>query len=317
MPRLNPVTHNPSPAQFRSSAIPQFGNTMGPVNPNIRLIAIDIDGTLLDPQFQVSDANLAALRRARQAGVEIVLVTGRRHTFAMPIAEVLGFDLWLISSNGAVTRSTRGEHFFTDKLPATAARKLLGHMEEFRGNAVLTFEREGRGALVLEQSDELHRSISRWMEKNQAYIERVTPLEAALVTDPIQAMFCGTVARMQQAQARLATAGMSNEITVLKTEYVARDLTIVDILNHGCSKGHALQRWARHRGVESNLVMAIGDNYNDVEMLEFAGVPVIMGNACAELKRSGWTVTASNEQNGVAVAIEQALGMAEASVKPE
>ena len=116
------------------------------MKPNIRLIAIDIDGTLLDPQFQVSDANLAALRRAHQAGVEILLVTGRRHMFAMPIAAALGFDLWLISSNGAVIRSTGGEHFFTDKLPAATARKLLRHMEEFRGHAVLTFEREGRGA---------------------------------------------------------------------------------------------------------------------------------------------------------------------------
>ncbi len=287
------------------------------MKPTIRLIAIDIDGTLLDPQFQVSDANLAALRRARQAGVEIVLVTGRRHMFAMPIAEALGFDLWLISSNGAVTKSTRGEHFFTGKLPAATARTLIRHMDEFRGNAVLTFDREGKGALVVERTDELHGSISRWMEKNEAYIERVAPLEDALVTDPIQAMFCGTLARMQQAQARLAAAGMANQITVLKTEYVARDLTIVDILNFGCSKGHALERWARHRGIVRNQVMAIGDNYNDVEMLEFAGVPVIMGNACAELKQFGWRETASNDQNGVAEAVEQALNMTAAAAKPE
>ena len=283
---------------------------MAAVKPTIRLIAVDIDGTLLDPQFQVSDANLAALRRAHQAGVEILLVTGRRHMFAMPIAEALGFDMWLISSNGAVIRSPRGEHFFTDKLPAATARALLRHMEEFRGNAVLTFDREDRGALVLERTDELHGSISRWMEKNEAYIERVTPLEAALVTDPIQAMFCGSVARMRLAQARLAAAAMDSEITVLKTEYLARDLTIVDILNYGCSKGHALERWARHRGIAREQVMAIGDNYNDVEMLEFAGVPVIMGNACPELKRQGWMQTAGNDQSGVAAAVEQALAMA-------
>jgi Cof subfamily protein (haloacid dehalogenase superfamily) len=286
------------------------------VKPNIQLIAIDIDGTLLDPQFQVSEANLAALRRAHQAGVEVVLVTGRRHMFALPIAEALGFDLWLISSNGAVTMSTGGEHFFTDKLPAAAARRLISHMDEFRGNAVLTFDRESKGALVVERTDELHASISRWMEKNAAYIERVVPLEDALVTDPIQAMFCGTLGRMQQAQARLAAAGMANQITVLKTEYVARDLTIVDILNFGCSKGHALERWARRRGIDRNQVMAIGDNYNDVEMLEFAGVPVIMGNACAELKRHGWRETAANDQNGVAAAVEQALDMTAAAVKP-
>ena len=284
---------------------------------NIRLIAIDIDGTLLDPRFQVSDANLASLRRAHEAGVEIVLVTGRRHTFAMPIAQVLGFDLWLISSNGAVTMSTRGEHFFTDKLPAATARKLIRQMEDFRGNAVLTFDRDGRGALIVERSDELHASISRWMEKNAAYIEHVVPLETALTEDPIQMMFCGSVARMQQAQARLAQAGMANEITVLKTEYIARDLTILDVLNYGCSKGHAVERWARHRGLIRNQVMAIGDNYNDVEMLEFAGVPVIMGNACPELKQFGWMETASNQQNGVAAAIEQVLGLSAGVMKTQ
>ncbi len=287
------------------------------MKPPIRLLAIDIDGTLLDPQFQISESNLAALRRAHQAGVEVILVTGRRHRFALPIAETLGFDLWLISSNGAVTKSTQGEHFFTDKLPAATARKLIRHMDEFRGNAVLTFDREDKGALVLEQSDELHASISRWMEKNAAYIERVVPLEDSLTTDPIQMMYCGRLARMKQAEAQLASAGMKDEITVLKTEYVARDLSMLDVLNFGCSKGHALERWTRHRGIVRNQVMAIGDNYNDVEMLEFAGVPVIMGNACPELKQFGWMVTASNDHSGVAAAIEQVLGVAAGATRAE
>ncbi len=284
---------------------------------HIRLLAIDIDGTLLDPQFQISEANLAALRRAHEAGVEVVLVTGRRHLFAMPIAQALGFELWLISSNGAVTKSTAGEHFWTDKLPAGTARALIARMDEFRGNAVLTFDREGRGALVLEQSDQLHASISRWMERNAAYIERVVPLENALTSDPIQMMYCGTLARMKQAEAQLAAASMADQITVLKTEYVARDLTMLDVLNHGCSKGHALERWARHRGIDRTQVMAIGDNYNDVEMLEFAGVPVIMGNACPELKQFGWTITASNDQSGVAGAVEQVLGLTAGAMQAE
>ena len=275
----------------------------------IRLIAIDIDGTLLNSHFEVSQANLQALRRAHAEGLEIVLVTGRRHTFAMPIATTLGFDLWLMSSNGAVTKSSSGELFHRDLLPAATARKLLQHMSEFRGNTVLTFDLEGKGALIVERTDELHGSISRWMEKNSAYIEYAVPLEKALTCDPIQAMFCGTIARMQQAQWHLANAGMQDDITVLKTEYPARDLTIVDVLNQGCSKGHAVARWAQHRRLSRDQVMAIGDNYNDVEMLEFAGVPVIMGNACPELKRAGWTVTFDNDRNGVAAAIEQVLGL--------
>ena len=277
------------------------------MNPAIRLLAIDIDGTLVDHQFQVSSANLRALQRAHQAGVEVVLVTGRRHQFALPIAQKLGFDLWLISSNGAITRSLSGEIFHCDLLPAATARDLIAHMEPFRGNLVLTFDREGKGALALERTDELTSHIQRWVENNLQYIEFVVPIERALVADPIQVMFCGTIARMQVAEEQLRAAHLADRITVLKTRYDARDLIIIDVLNQGCSKGHALERWAGHRGLRREEVMAIGDNYNDVEMLEFAGVPVIMGNARDDLKQNGWRVTLSNEQNGVAVAVEEVL----------
>jgi hydroxymethylpyrimidine pyrophosphatase-like HAD family hydrolase len=105
----------------------------------------------------------------------------------------------------------------------------------------------------------------------------------------------------------LAASDLNNEITVLRTEYPERDLSIVDILNTGCSKGHALERWANYRGIPREQVMAIGDNYNDVEMLAFAGRPFIMGNASAELRSRGWALTLSNAENGVAAAIEQVL----------
>jgi len=120
-------------------------------------------------------------------------------------------------------------------------------------------------------------------------------------------MFCGTIARMQEAEERLRAADFAHRITVLKTRYDVRDLVIIDVLNRGCSKGHALERWAGHRGLSREEVMAIGDNYNDVEMLEFAGVPVIMGNARDDLKQNGWRVTLSNEHSGVAVAVEEVL----------
>ena len=271
----------------------------------IRLIAVDIDGTLLDPQFQVPPANIEALRRAHERGVEVILVTGRRHKFALPVAAELGFDLWLISSNGAVTKSSRGEPFHRDLLPLQTARHLCQHMLDFRGSTVLTFDVEGKGEVVLERTDEMVPSIQRWLEKNQEYIEYVVPLEESLTQDPVQAMFCGSVERMRQAQQRLADGGFEKQITVLRTEYVARDLCIVDVLNHGCSKGHALERWAARRGLARQEVLAIGDNYNDIEMLRFAGTGVIMGNAADELKQAGWAVTLPNDQAGVAAAVER------------
>jgi Cof subfamily protein (haloacid dehalogenase superfamily) len=279
-----------------------------PFTRSIRLLASDIDGTLLNPQFQISEEDLMALRRAHASGIEIVLVTGRRHTFALPIAEQLGFDLWLISSNGAVTRSLGGETFHRDMMPREICRELCGAMQEFRGNTVLTFDKETKGAIVLEHLDDLNASIRRWLEKNMAYIEFVAPIERALVSDPVQAMFCGSMARMSEALRALEGCGMGNRVTVLRTEYPNRDLSMIDVLNAGCSKGHALERWSVHRGFRREEVMAIGDNHNDVEMLEFAGYPVIMGNACEELRGRGWSVTLGNDRCGVAAAVADVVG---------
>jgi Cof subfamily protein (haloacid dehalogenase superfamily) len=272
---------------------------------SVRLIAIDIDGTLLNPEFQISETDLAALRRAHAQGVEVILATGRRHTFALPIAELLGFDLWLISSNGAVTRSLSGETFHRDLLPHATCRELVHLMREFRGQTVVTFDKTESGAIVLERLDLLEGSIKRWLEKNMQYIEFVVPIEDSLITDPVQAMFCGPVESMQRVLGVLKRCALP--ITVLRTEYPGRDLSIIDVLNTGCSKGHALERWANYRGLRREQVMAIGDNYNDIEMLAFAGHPFIMGNASEELRGRGWTLTRSNSESGVAAAIEHAL----------
>ena len=271
----------------------------------IRLLALDLDGTLLNSSGLIPPANLAALERARARGVEIVLTTGRRHLFALPIAAALGFDLWLISSNGAITKSSRGELFHRDLLPASVARRILVDMADFRRCAVLTFDRESRGALAIESAETLQGSVARWVQANLAFIEQVVPLQDALTADPIQAMFCGSLPLMREAGTRLSEGEFASGITVMRTEYASRDLCILDVLNRGCSKGHALQRWAAGRGIHPSQILAIGDNYNDVEMLEFAGIPYIMGNACAELKTNGWRLTLGNDEAGVAAALEE------------
>jgi Cof subfamily protein (haloacid dehalogenase superfamily) len=291
---FTPLTQNPQLASGKITIVNA-----------IRLLAIDIDGTLLDPTFQVSAADLSAVRRAHELGIEVALVTGRRHTFALPIADLLGFPVVMMSSNGAVTRTSDGELFHRDLLPAGVARRLIRHMHEFRGNAILTFDKETKGALVVEKMEELTISIRRWLEKNSQFIEHVVPLEDALVEDPIQAMYCGTLPRMQVAYAHLSAGDFGHEITVLRTQYDHRDLSMIDIVRRTSSKGHAVRRWAEHRGYSRDQVMAIGDNYNDVEMLEFAGIPFIMGNACDELKSNGWAVTLRNDQSGVAAALAQ------------
>ena len=239
---------------------------------SIRLIAIDIDGTLLDSRSQVSPANLEALQRAQEAGTEIVLVTGRRHQFALPIAESLGFPLWIISSNGAVTRSTSGESFHRDLMPLATACKICRHMPEFRDYMVITFDREGRGAIVCENHERLYGVIQRWMEKNSPYIEYISPLETSLTNDPIQVMFCGPVELMRTAQQRLMEGDLAGELLCCARNTIIAISPSSMFCTPACSKGHALERWAAYRGIPRSQVMAIGDNYNDIAMLTFAGI---------------------------------------------
>lgn len=277
-----------------------------------RLLALDIDGTLLNSQFKIAARDLESLRKVHAAGAEIILCTGRRHTFALPIADMLGFDVWLVTSNGAVTRSSSGDAFHRDLLAKETAIAFCRHMQAYRAGTVITFDQETKGALIVEEFAELSQTVSRWIETNRDYIELVVPIEKALTRDPVQTMVCGTLRVMQEAEAHLNTFALLNEVTVLKTQYDHRDLCLLDVLTRDCSKGHAIERWAKHRGIRAAEIMAIGDNFNDIEMLDVAGIPVVMGNASPEMKQRGYLLTASNDDCGVAAAIEQVVAGARA-----
>lgn len=287
--------------------------------PNVRMIAVDMDGTLLNSAGKVTDRTLAALRAAEAADIEVVVATGRRHSYAMQNLRGLALkpSNALISSNGTVTRTIAAELLDRTLMPLATARQLCEHVRPYRNSLVLTFDMVGadgddpRGAMVVESMDGLNASIGRWMEANERYIAQVDPIELALQGDaPVQAMLCGTVERMRAAEALLTGAAISEHVSVHRTEYAERDLCIVDILPAGCSKGKALLRLAAQRGIAAEEMMAIGDNWNDVAMLEAVGHPVVMANAPAGLlenaARLGWALTSSHDDDGVALAIEAA-----------
>ncbi|SEF46569.1 hypothetical protein SAMN05421819_0102 [Bryocella elongata] len=308
-----------------------------------------MDGTLLNSDGKVSPRNLAALKAAQDAGIEVVIATGRRHCYAMKVLRDLNLDPAnaMISSNGTVIRTLGHELLHRTHLPVATSRWICAHAGEFRSTLVFTFDKvdetgeDARGSLVAEQMDELHASISRWMQVNEPYFARIDRLEDALPeadvedeglthpdsllrihpAEPIQAMMCGTVERMAAAEARLLedprVAGVGHathpeaEITLHRTSYPARDLSIVDILPAGCSKASGLEVLAKLRSLTRADVMAIGDNWNDLPMLEWAGRPVLMSNAPNELHDraalEGWQVVPSNDEDGVAQAIEEVL----------
>jgi len=282
----------------------------------IKLIAIDIDGTLLPSTGTIiSERNQRALRRAESAGIEIVIATGRRQTYAAPLIKPVGLkpETVLITSNGAVTRTLSGKRIERAFLPVDTARELCGVLRQFGGTTVFTFDRDGRGQLVIESMDQLHARIALWVEANRPWIEEVRPLERAFDAgeSPVQGMICGTVEEMDLAEAWMAASPYMEKIEMHQTQYPARNLSILDILPPGCSKGVALERLAARRGLQPEAIMAFGDNYNDAEMLKFSGNPVLMGNASTELLASGeqlgWHIAPSNDEDGVAQIIEEVL----------
>ncbi len=289
-----------------------------------RILACDLDGTLLNGKGVLTEATDAALRKAIASGVEVVIATGRRHSFAWQMLAPLGLDpaTVLISSNGAIARTFGGRLIHRIGLPVATALLLCRQLDRFRDSLVFTFDRTGPGTMVVENIAALQVRLTRWVEVNLREIEEVLPLERAFDRgeEPVQAMICGTLSTMREGLAVLDAAteeaeNLRQRISIHRTEYAARDLSIVDLMPNGCSKGSALARLAADRGVDAADIVAIGDNMNDAEMLAYAGHAVVMENAPAELltmaAANGWSVTASNERDGAAQAILRMLKQAE------
>lgn len=270
----------------------------------IRLIALDVDGTLLDSQWQVPDANRLAIERVIARGIEVALVTGRRFEFARPVFDALPDPLTLIVNNGALVKSRRGETLVSHLLPCEIARHVLEATRDFRDTAAVVFDRVGEGQVVFERIDWENRRTRSYVLRNRAFVSEVAPLEACLTEDPIQVMFNGPFGLMRDLLGTLRRSPIADRFAISVTEYESRDFAMVDVIRAGCSKGAALVEWAGRRGLARAEVMAIGDNLNDREMLDFAGCPVVMGNAVSELKGLGWPVTGTNDEAGVAAAIE-------------
>ncbi len=270
----------------------------------MKLIALDIDGTLLDSRWTLPEANRAAIAEATRRGIEVALVTGRRYDFAMPIALQLGAPLTMIVSNGAVIRTQDGQTHLRHLLRWETAKRVLEITRPWRDSTAVIFDRPQANQVILEvfATDDPIRSA--YYARNREFIGQAVPLESCLTEDPLQVMLSGKVEPMRAAEAVLRGAQATEGFKVAATVYEGRDFSMIDVLHPHCSKGAALAEWATLRGLTREEVMAVGDNHNDLEMLSYAGVPVVMGNCVPELRNFGWHETASNDHNGVAAAIE-------------
>jgi Cof subfamily protein (haloacid dehalogenase superfamily) len=271
----------------------------------IRFIALDIDGTLLNSRFEVSAANRAAIAEATQRGIEVALVTGRRYDFAMPVANQIDASVTMIVNNGALVRSKAGQTLLRHLLSKETARRVVQATEPWRAATAVVFDRPQANQVFLQSIDWNDPTRGGYYRRNREFLAEALPLESCLTEDPIQVMYTGTVALMREAESALRRVQFSEEFNLAVTVYEDRDFSMIDVVHPRVTKGTTLAEWTAARGILPQEILAIGDNHNDLEMLSFCGTPVVMGNCVPELKQRGWHITGSNDDDGVAAAIER------------
>jgi len=280
----------------------------------VRLLALDLDGTLLDSRGRVSARNRRAIDLARAAGVRVALVTGRRFRDARPLALELGIDVPVIAHNGALTKHARTlETVAAFPLPLAAAREVLRLGRTHGADPLVSDDHEGAGLLVYDHLNEANRPVLEYIEwarrihgdEAEQAVVRVESLEQYLDHPPVHIAFSGT----DEAMLRLSEVlrqELTHTVKLMVTLYPQKSFGLVDVVHPDVSKGTGLAAVAREYKVARAEVMAIGDNHNDIEMLEFAGTRVIVANAEANLHDiEGVHITSANDEDGVAVAIEE------------
>ena len=280
----------------------------------IRLLALDLDGTLLNSRGQVSERNRKALEQARERGVRVAIVTGRRFRDARPTALELGLDVPVIAHNGALTKHALTlETVAVFPLPLAAAQRSLKLGRAAGADALVSDDHEGLGVLVYDhlsgdnRAAQLYVSWARRIhgENGRDAVRQVPSLEDFLDHEPVHLAFSGGCAKMK-ALGNVLLEELGTAAKIFSTAYPSMDFTLLDIVHPEASKGVGVAAAAAELGVLREEVMAVGDNLNDLEMLHYAGTGVVMANAEASLHEiDGFHATGTNDDDGVALAIER------------
>ena len=275
----------------------------------VHLLALDIDGTLLNSRGELTERNRTAIASARSRGIEVVLVTGRRFASARILLRELALDLPLVSHNGALTKEV--ETLATldfHPLEEEVAREVIDLGREAAADMICCDDPDGLGTMVIEGISSENRVLQGYLARYRDAVIEVEDLRAYLDHAPIQMMFSGSCRSMDQLTDRL-DAALGDRAQIFQTRYRSHDLTILDVLGATASKGQTLAAYAERLGISREEVMAIGDNHNDLSMLQYAGYGVLMGNADPEMKGvEGLYQTTSNDEDGVAIAIDRIIG---------
>src|SRR5437773_790011 len=281
----------------------------------IKLLALDLDGTLLNSQGEIPDKNREAVRRAEDAGVLVTIVTGRRFRDARPVGLGLNLNAPLVTHNGALLKYAESlETVSVDLLSNDACLEIIRAGKRYGGDALVSADPNNKGVLLFDRVSDDNEPLQRYLrwaetlhgsEASEAVLN-VERLEDEIPNhEIIHISFSGASAAMSEMELYLERQ-LGGLVTILTTVYPHRNFTLIDILPPNVSKGSGLKKLAAIKDVEPEEVMAIGDNFNDIDMLEFAGTSVVMGNADPNLiERGEFYTTLSNDEAGVAAAIDK------------
>lgn len=257
-----------------------------------RFLALDLDDTLLNDKGHISPRNSAAIRAAQARGVVVTLATGRMYRSARVFAEELGVVVPLITYNGALVKDNAGRVYLDRPLPLTAARIALNVARKHDVHVNLFLDDE----LYVDRDDEWTERYRRSSGVNPHF---VSDLEDVLTRAPNKVLFIAEPERLQSLRPEL-TARLGSEARVTSSKP-----TFLEIIHPEVSKRSGIEYLLAFFGIRPEEAVAVGDNYNDLEMIDLAGLGVAMGNAPPEVKAKADYITASNTEDGVAQVIEK------------
>lgn len=261
--------------------------------PNVRyrLIVLDVDGTLVDRERRISPDTLGALEAAKASGVRVTLATGRMLASALPYARKIRADAPLILYNGArIQDPANGAILYSAHLPRHQAVRGLRLAQQFGLHANLYL---GEG-IYIERVSETSRESARKDGVEQVAVGDLVGFLAGQQEDPVKILLIGLGDRLE------AFAAAYRADTQDLPHIVRSEPTYLEILRRGVTKGAALLRLCEFLGIPPSAAVAFGDNLNDLEMIQAAGLGVAMGNAHADLKQAAKVVAPSNDEDGVA-----------------
>jgi Cof subfamily protein (haloacid dehalogenase superfamily) len=276
-----------------------------PPSPPVRLLALDIDGTLLNSRKEISSRNRAALVAASEAGVRIALVTGRRFPAARRIAEQMPGNPPLVLHNGGLVMED-SVAVRVSPLDRAAATAVLEFAKGLGADPVVHYGHRGEGLLFVDNASPSHTLLAYYLHRSHPDVRVVEDLQHAVAAepeDPIQVMFGGSMGEMEALAEAISRETFA--VSALRTTYPKDDLSLIDVVSPRVDKAEALDFLCQRFGLSLGEVLAVGDNWNDRLMLLSAGRGCVMGNADPGLRSLGLEVVPGNDEDGVAHAVER------------